>query len=204
MPGDVILQRRCNVVDVGGGDVQPLNIRFCRPEFQDDGEVSVSTSISCAFFEKTLTHILGDDLQAIVCAMDVALAYLHGKVRDGYSIYWEQPGDLDADDFWRYRLDKPGPPISSRFAAGSNLQAPHVVAPSHRVAVDEAGGLAVMIFRVGPGGEDSLMTLIPAPQVQQLGANELARTVGQIILMDTPPGRELFGCERDLPHRSKG
>lgn len=192
---DVILSRECRIEPIGGGEAGPLLVQFLRPTRAGPDEVLLPLRLSCAYFERRSSLTLADEIQALSCGLNVALAELHAKVREGYRIYWRTPGDLNHFDFWGY-TEGPSefsPPLAHKMAAydrGDDDPA-RIVMPSHRVSVNQADD-TVSIHRISADGSDRLVRSLTPEDLRRRDPAGPARALGALVLSDTAIGRRIM------------
>jgi len=102
-----LFRRKCTVSD-GTGVRIPLFLTFYAPVRNPDGDEYISiANIQCKFFETDIYGVGNDEAQSFFALPMLVVAYLIGRRRYGYEAYWFEKGDLDYDDFWLYRKERP-------------------------------------------------------------------------------------------------
>ncbi|HTK33875.1 MAG TPA: hypothetical protein VL358_01140 [Caulobacteraceae bacterium] len=96
------------IIAPGEDEPSPLRISFHTPELVEgeDWLHAGLLSIKCAHFEKILRVQGVDSMGALMNMPFMAQAYLSSWRRQGYHLYWFEPGDFDSPSFW-------GPPPTS-------------------------------------------------------------------------------------------
>jgi hypothetical protein len=102
-----IFNRKIVVSDEAGAEF-PLAVTFYAPVRNPHGdEYILIANINCKFFDRDIYGIGNDEAQSFFALPMLVVAYLIGRRRYGYEAYWFEKGDIDYDDFWLYRKDRP-------------------------------------------------------------------------------------------------
>ncbi len=95
--------RRCHIKAAGDFEYSELVISFFPLEEKEGnpGDWWACASLDCKYFVKRLEVGGGDGVHALIILLDVVHAFLQGREnRQGYSIWWGTPGDLDDLRLW--------------------------------------------------------------------------------------------------------
>lgn len=94
------------VVRLVDGNAGQLEVRFFRPvqvgavsEF-GDADTTVLVEIESPFFSEKVRASGGDDVTALLGALVVTRGHLFARQREGFQIWWLEPGDLAENAFW--------------------------------------------------------------------------------------------------------
>jgi hypothetical protein len=102
-----LFNRKC-MVSSKTGEKFPLIITFYAPLKNPHRDEYISTAnIFCKFFNTEIYGIGDDEAQSFFALPMLVVAYLIGRRRYGYEAYWFEKGDIDYDDFWLYRKERP-------------------------------------------------------------------------------------------------
>lgn len=197
--GDVILVRNCTIEHEG--DVSPLILSFMRPRPAGCHGSNASLRFECKHFDETVTMNGGDDIQVLTFLLSVARGQLELLKEDGFTVWWNEKGDLDFFDFWSYQ------PKPSEFCLSSAYHDAALdefnkategkfLMPSHRVAVqlDRPG---VTTYAVQPDGTDTVQCYIGPEDMKGISPDELCRRLGRMILNESEDGRQLLAKRRE-------
>ena len=103
MPGDEEIFRRDCFVEKSSGNAIPLIVTFYTAIKNPAGDDYMAhANISCAFFNRDVYASGVDAAQAFFALPGSVTAYLIGRRRYGYEVYWLEKGDLDYRNFWTY------------------------------------------------------------------------------------------------------
>ncbi len=207
-PGDLILARDC-WIEGPDGDVSPLTLRFTRPVRQAveglDGvfEFVGTLHIACKHFTKVERLTGSDELHVLCMLLWIGRILLENREGDGYSIWWQEKGDLHYFDFWmgsqfEQEFCLPSAYVEAKRERFFAANAGKFLLPSHRVGV-ETDRPAITIYRVREDGSDTLGSVIGPEEMKGHTWESLAQLVGERILWDSRDGIELMKALQ--PHR---
>ena len=110
MSDPFILSRLLKLKSANEDQVQDLWVRFSRPEqtaprsLDGDIDTRVEIRIESNSFRGSDYATGGDDVSALLGALIVAKAQLDRLQREGHTVWWMEPGDLDDARFWGYQV----------------------------------------------------------------------------------------------------
>jgi len=88
------------IQDVGGGAPLPLTIVLGTPRRISDDEYRADGAVSCVHFEKNVYAVGLDGLQSLTGLILLVYGLLLGLQRQGYAVFWLEPGDLERAPLW--------------------------------------------------------------------------------------------------------
>ena len=193
--GEVILTRTCTI-EAPDGEVSPLVLSFMRAKPSEGGDVEGSLRFQCEHFDVVETLIGGDDVQVLTFLLHIGRIRLGLWEEDGYSIWWNEKGDLQFFDFWSYQRKPSEFCLQSAFndaasEAFAKATEGKFLMPSHRVAV-ELDRPGITTYAVQTDGSDRVDGLIGAADLKGISPDELCRRLGRMILNGSSEGRELL------------
>jgi hypothetical protein len=206
--GEVILVRECTIEYEG--ETSPLTLGFTRSKPAGHDGVEGSLRFECKHFDDTLTLNGGDDIQLLVFLLAGGKAQLELLKQDGFTVWWNEKGDLDFFDFWGYQ------PKPSEFCLQSAYRDAALDAfikategkflmPSHRVAI-ELDRPGITTYAVQPDGTDTVQGLMGPEDMKGISPDEMCRRLGRMILNESEEGRELLArrrTARDYPTNAR-
>jgi hypothetical protein len=196
-PGDVILARDC-WIEGPDGEVSPLALRFTRPVKQDDefGQFVGTLHVECKHFTKMERMIGSDELHVLCLLLWIGRILLESREEDGFSIWWQEKGDLHYFDFWTGRQFQqefclPSARTAAKREAFYEANAGKTLMPSHSVAI-EPDRPAITVYRVHKDGSETLGHVIGPDEIKAQTLDGLAELIGKSILWSSSEVVELI------------
>lgn len=195
----MILTRECSI-EAPDGDVSPLILSFMKPTPIEGDDVEGSLRFQCKYFDVVETLIGGDGVQVLTFLLHIGRVQLGLWEEEGYSIWWNEKGDLHYFDFWSYQREPREFCLQSAFgdaASDAFLRATkgQFLMPSHRVAI-EIDRPGVTTYDVQLDGSDRVAGFIGPAGLEGISADELCRRLGRMILNGSSEGRALLERQR--------